>query len=229
MKNNQETYLQIIRENSLFKDVDNSQLLKLTNDSSFEYWVKRTCILDSKITKKYFFIIISGRIKVYYYNDASDRKLTLFLLTKHDVFDIYNLFQFQTHNVFYETLDDVLVMRTPISAIKEWMLINPIFNTKILHYTIEQMKTLEDYLISTNLDTTTTRLARLLLNNSNNSINNSKLIDGLPHKELAQLIGTTRAVLNRHLQKFKDDGIIDIQNRTIKIINLDLLIGQLNK
>jgi hypothetical protein len=43
------------------------------------------------------------------------------------------------------------------------------------------------------------------------------------HYELAALIGTTRESVTRTLSKFKSDGIIQIKERNITILNNELL------
>ena len=46
-----------------------------------------------------------------------------------------------------------------------------------------------------------------------------ELINELTHLELAAMIGTTRAVLNRHLQEFKEQGVIETGKRQIRVLN----------
>ncbi|TNJ46413.1 Crp/Fnr family transcriptional regulator [Tamlana fucoidanivorans] len=215
-----ENSLFLLQKNALFREASGDQITLLLRDSEFKIFKKRTCFVNSKLITNFFYVIFDGRIKVYFYDESKDRKITLFILTRHDVFNVYRLLDYKSFNIFYETLDDLSVMQTPISVFKTWVSKNPKFNAAILHYLILKMSTLEKYVTASCLDSTTTKLARVLLNNASS---NKSLIDGLPHKEIAQYIGTTRAVLNRHLQKFKDDGIIEIQNKTITIRNLELL------
>ncbi|SEQ95977.1 CRP/FNR family transcriptional regulator, anaerobic regulatory protein [Hyunsoonleella jejuensis] len=216
----QENVLLSLQNNPIFREFPDEQLSILLKDSALKTFNKRTCFISSNLISHYFYVIIEGRMKVYFYDESKDRKITLFILTKHDVFNVYNLFDYTSYNVFYETLDDVTVIQTPINRFKKWMDDNPRFSSGILHYLISKMKALETYVTASCLDCTSTKLARLLLKNAEI---NSSLIDGLPHKEIAQYMGTTRAVLNRHLQKFKNNGIIEIHNKTIRIVNLELL------
>ncbi|WP_194768683.1 Crp/Fnr family transcriptional regulator [Tamlana sp. I1] len=215
-----------LKTNPLFKDVPESALIQLLGHAIIETWPKRLCFLGSAKTIHQFYIITSGRIKVYFYNAEKDRKITLFIITKHDVFDLYHLFNWDHHDVFYETLDDIQVLSIPLPYLKQWMLNHISFYKNALQYIMLKMKTLENYVTSSNLDTTATRLAKLLLQHTNETSQKIEIINGLPHKELAQLIGTTRAVLNRNIQQFKEDGIIDIKNKHIKITNMNLLVNK---
>lgn len=216
-----------LKENPLFRSIDDVSSSDLILDASLKTWPKKTCFIDSHVTHHKFHILISGRLKVYYFDDTKDRKITLYLLTKHDVFDIYNLFHLSSHKVYYETLDTTEVLSIPIDKLKHWMHKNPSFYMGLLQYMIIKMKFLEEFVASSNLDDTSTKLARLLLNYTNETSKKIELINDLSHKELAQLIGTTRAVLNRNIQKFKEDGILNISNRQIEIKNMELLMDKI--
>lgn len=74
-----------------------------------------------------------------------------------------------------------------------------------------------------------TRLLKLLVDNVDKNSNQLKLINDLPNKELAHLIGSTRAVVNRHLQKLKKSGSISLQRNQIKIRDISLLLKELQK
>ncbi|MDO7172599.1 Crp/Fnr family transcriptional regulator [Mariniflexile sp. AS56] len=223
-ENHEEYCLSKLSENPLFKNVDLKHLIK---DFSFKNWPKKTCFLDTDKTSYKFHFIISGRLKVYHFNHNKDRKITLFLLAKHDVFDVYTIFNLPQRTVYYETLDTTEVISIPIETLKKWMQVNPSFYISLLQYIIVKMTFLETFVASSNLDDTSTRLARLLLDYTNESSKKIELINDLPHKELAQLIGTTRAVLNRTIQQFKEAGILKIENKQLEIINMSLLLDKL--
>ncbi|AUS07019.1 Crp/Fnr family transcriptional regulator [Pseudotamlana carrageenivorans] len=218
-----------LKANPLFNDVSDNGLNLLLEHAVLENWPKRFCFLGSTKTLRYFYIIRSGRLKVYFYNPEKDRKITLFIITKHDVFDLYHLLNWNHHDVNYEALDDLQIYALPLPFLQEWMRDHVAFYKNALQYIIIKMKSLESSVTSSNLDTTATRLAKLLLQHTNETTQKIEIINGLPHKELAQLIGTTRAVLNRNIQQFKEDGIIEIKNKQIEITNMNLLINKAKK
>ncbi|MBD0822478.1 Crp/Fnr family transcriptional regulator [Aestuariibaculum marinum] len=227
-KENKDYIIPILKENSLFNEISDEQLHAYTKISTVKQWPKNTCLLDGDGTQYNFYIIISGKLKLYYYNKSKDRKITLFLLVKHDAFDVSRLLNFSQHKVYYETLTNAKILVTNSLLLKRWMADNPEFYKSLLHYTLYKLNDLEAYVSSTSIDDTSTKLAKLLINNINHSSNQIENINNLPHKELAQLIGTTRAVLNRQIQIFKKEGIIDIKNKTIEIKNMNLLLDKLN-
>ena len=75
---------------------------------------------------------------------------------------------------------------------------------------------------------TTSRLLKLISKNINpKNLNKLKLLYDLPHEEIASLIGTVRKVLNRHIQKLKNDGIIDVKHKNIEIKDTQKLLDNL--
>ncbi|MCR8667913.1 Crp/Fnr family transcriptional regulator [Aestuariibaculum sp. M13] len=226
-KENKDYIIPILKENPLFKEISDEELCAFLKISSVKKWPKNTCLFDGDSTLYNFYIIISGKLKLYYYNKAKDRKITLFLLVKNDAFDVSRLLNFSQHKVYYETLTSANILTTNSLLLKRWMMDNPEFYKSLLHYTLIKLKDLEEYVTSSSIDDTSTKLAKLLINNVNYSSNQIEKINDLPHKELAQLIGTTRAVLNRQIQVFKKEGIIDIRNKNIEIKNMDLLLDKL--
>ncbi|WP_083425940.1 Crp/Fnr family transcriptional regulator [Zhouia amylolytica] len=217
-------YLDSLRENPLLNTVSDSELNNLLQLGSAEEWPKKTCIIDCKRALYKFHIIISGRLKIYKTNGSNNRHLTLFMLRKGDMFDVLSLLDNQEHHVYYETLDELKVLCIPIVNMKTWIDKNPGFTQNLLTYLTKQIRTLENYVIDVSLEDTSTRLAKLLLNHSNKKSNTIDGISDLSHDELAGMIGTTRAVVNRQLQHLREEGIIDITRKHITINNIEALI-----
>ena len=57
---------------------------------------------------------------------------------------------------------------------------------------------------------------------------NSEFEIPFTRQEFADLIGISRESATRVLTKFKEDGILDLNGRSLKIVNLELL-GQISK
>lgn len=224
-----ENYIDLLRENILFKDLEEEKLPGFLTAFQEEIWPKNTCNITKTPTLYKFYIIAKGRVKIYRIDTESAREFTLFLLKKNDVFDIICLLENCEHRVFYETLDEVTLLSVPIKTMREWIVKFPQINKSLLPYMGKQIRILEEYTSNVVLADISSRLAKLILTNINKESNKLELINDLSNDELANLIGSTRAVVNRHLQQFKKDGILKISRKKVEIKNLELLLKQAEK
>ena len=166
---------------------------------------------------------------MYNVDEFSEKEHTLFLLKKSDVFDLFCLFDGSKHRVYYECLDNIKVLAIPMDKLRDWLNKNPHQYQHFLSYAGKMMRTLESnvsQLIFTNIST---RLLKLLLENINSKSKKLEVINDLPNKEIANLIGSTRAVVNRHLQLLKQSGSIDVARNQLEIKDISLLLKELEK
>lgn len=219
-------YIQLFKQNLLFKDLEESTIVEILKEFREDVWPKHTCKLPKGHTMYRFYIIVSGRVKIYQTDQSSGRELTLFLLAKNDVFDLICLLENCEHNVYYETLDKVKLLSIPLATMKTLIEKYPAINKNLLPYLGRQIRILEEYASNITLADISSRLAKLILKHINNNSRELELINDLPNDELANLIGSTRAVVNRHLQQFKNDGILKIGRKKVEIKNIELLIKQ---
>lgn len=219
-------YREILDNCQLLKELDKERSQSFLSLFKEEKWPKNTCILSSDKLEYRFYIILSGRVKMYQIN-PSGKELTLFLLTKSDVFDIFCLLDGMEHDAFYECLDDVKVLAAPMDKLRQWFQKHPEFYRNLLPYAGKQLRLLETSVSSMTFTDISTRLLLLLVKNVNNTSKNLELINDLPNKEIANLIGSTRAVVNRHLQKLKKNGSIKLSRNKMEIQDLALLLREL--
>jgi len=175
----------------------------------------------------YFYIILSGRIKIFQLNLNSAREQTIFLLSHGDMFDTVSLLDGKVHEVMNEGLADGELLRLPIEKVRMWIRDEPEFNKIFFPYLAKQMRWVEELATDLSLHTTSERLTRLILKNIDSPAEDSLLHD-LSHTEIANLIGTVRHVVDRSLKMLKDESIIDIKRKKISIKNLHSLQEKLN-
>lgn len=217
-----------LKNNKLFNSLPDLAIEELLSVAQYKTWRKKTCYLDTTNTSSTFYIIISGCLKSYGINRKNNRELTLYLLSSNDVFNISMLVNGIQNNLYYEVMEESEILYIPIENMRSWMIKYPDFYKPLLSYHVEKLLTLENSLIDISLEDTPIRLAKLLLSYNNSDSNKIEFIENFSHNDLANLLGTTRPVLNRHLQDLKNAGIINITRKHIELINLDLLLKRLN-
>ena len=217
-------YSPALRKNILLKNLGEEQIYQFLENMEEEIWPKHTCSIEKTRYQEKFHFVISGRLKIYKMDEKSGREFSLFILKKGDAFDILCLLDGGKHEVFYAALDRAVLLSIPMSLMKQWLKEHPEVNKNMLPYLSQRMRVLEEYASNVTLIDISTRLAKLILSNVNKESQQLELINDLSNEELANLIGCTRAVVNRHLQEFKHEGILDLGRQKLEIKNIELLL-----
>ena len=220
---NTSKYEKVLKNCHLLKDLDKESYNELLSLFHEEKWTKNTCILNQEKLNNNFYIILLGRVKIYQIDKLSGREITLFLLTRSDIFDLFCLLDGCEHQVFYECLDSVKVLSVPMVDLRKWLNKNPQHYQNLLPYVGKQSRQLENYVSEIAFIDIPTRLIKLLIRNIKKDSDKLELINDLPNKEIANLIGSTRAVVNRHLQNLRKSGAIEISRNHVGIKNINLL------
>lgn len=223
-----EKYKEVLNKTFLLKELEKEGCYKLLSRFREEQWPKNTCILNSERFKFHFFIIISGRVKMYQLQESTRKEITLFLLSKNDVFDLFCFLDGYEHEIYYECLDKVKVLAISMENFRDWFKNHPEHYEYILPYVGKQMRMLENFVSDMTFTDISTRLIKLLLRNTGGN-SNLELINDLSNKEIACLIGSTGAVVNRHLQKLKRNGSIKTSRSSLEIKDLNILLHLLEE
>jgi len=173
---------------------------------------------------------ISGRVKVSQINPNTAKEYIIFLLAPGDIFDVISLMEKQEHGVIFEAIEDVKTLRVDADDAREWLNEHPEFNKNFLPYLGKRMRALTENASDLALYDTTTRLSKLILRNidtdklSGSKEHTVKLINDLSHETIAKMIGSVRAVVNRSIQKLKNDKVIETTRKEKRVKNLKELV-----
>ncbi|MBU1666863.1 Crp/Fnr family transcriptional regulator [bacterium] len=223
--------LHVMRNSLLFKDVE-EDFLKETL-SWFELIpITKGTIIDSEETLEWMYMPIVGRVKISQINPQTGKEYIIFLLAPGDIFDIVALMEKREHAVVLEALEDVMALRVRADAAREWLDEHPEFNKNFLPYLGKRMRYLEESAADLALHDTITRLSKLILRNvddesslkSKKNAHSVSLINDLSHDNIAKMIGSVRAVVNRSIQVLKSDKIIETSRKEKSVKNLKELI-----
>ncbi|WP_231367605.1 Crp/Fnr family transcriptional regulator [Gillisia sp. JM1] len=124
------------------------------------------------------------------------------------------------HAVYYECSDKAKLISAPTEDLRKWLDENPENYKQILPYAGRHLRLLENFVSDITFADISTRLLNLLPRNIIEESQNLKLNNDLPDKEITNLIGSTRALVNRHLQELKENGSIKIFRKKMEIKDL---------
>ncbi|HET8855025.1 MAG TPA: Crp/Fnr family transcriptional regulator [Salinimicrobium sp.] len=227
-EDNRWNYIEALKTSFLFRDLDSDILEVISDNFKLEKLDRNSSINSTRKLQNYFYFIISGKVKAYTIDRGSGREYTLAILAKDDVFDLLCLLEDCEHNTYFEALANTVLLFAPMSRMRGWIGEYPVINRNLFPYLGKRLREMEQYATSMRLSIPT-RLAWLILYHINGQSQKLELINDLSNEELAGLVGTSRAVVNRHLQNFKSDGTLYIGRKKIEIKNLQLLLKRIEK
>ena len=173
-------------------------------------FTKKDNPFDVDSTIEWFYIIVSGKVKVYDINFNTNREQTLYLLVQGDMYDVVPLLDNREHNLATEILEPGRTLRFPISKVREWMTLYPKFEQLIYRYVAKQMRQIEELSLDLSLLETKDRLLKLLIKNYESIHSRGiDILDKLSNAEIASLIGTVRHIIDRHLKNLRNEGLIE--------------------
>lgn len=194
-------------------------------------FTKRDNPFDADLVMDWFYIIQSGKVKVFDINFKTNREQTLYLLSRGDMYDVVPLLDKEEHNLATEVLEAGSAIRFPLYKVREWIRDFPKFELLIFQYVAKQMRQVEELALDLSLLETKERLLKLLLHNFESIENRGvNLLSKLSHAEIASLIGTVRHIIDRHLKSLKSEGVLESgKGKKVEISNLAKLLKLLDE
>ena len=212
----------------ILKEVEKSPFVSKTQKKI--YLKKGEDPLNNIDTKNYFYFVISGKLKIYQIDFKTSRELTLYMLSRGDMFDVVSLLDANPNQYISEVLEDTELIRLPLEEVQEMILQDNAFRQLFYSYLAGKLKSMENLAVSLSFYDVYQRVLQLFTNFTYMKDNKPtlKIIDNLNHEEIASMVGTVRKVVNRSLQRLKKDGVIELSRKNIQIKNFQKLLEKLN-
>lgn len=121
-------YFNALKQNKLLTGLSEKDILLSLDYLEEEILPRNTCSIGRLRTSTTFYFIIEGRLKAYQIEKNSGREFTFFILKNGDVFDILCLLDGCEHDIYYESLDRVILLKTPLEQMQAWVKEKPDLN-----------------------------------------------------------------------------------------------------
>jgi len=234
MKLEKENILTTLSQSILFKDIEKYKIEQLIENSQKDFFKKGEIISEEEL-KNFIFIPLKGCVKSYQVNPNNGKAYTIFLFYKGDVFDIVTFidqYKQSKHEVIFEVVKDVEFLKISHNILNKWIENEPQFNKNILFLLSHMLLSIEQNASDLALYDTFTRLSKLLVRHICHKSFSSdlktkiklKYINTLSHEEIADIIGTAREVVSRHIKVLKDKKILETNKKKYHILNLEALL-----
>lgn len=210
----------------LFREFEDSELGDIAKIVLTERLTKHQLVVREGDPGDTFYILLHGSVAVVH--GAGDGKETILSILKEgDFFGEMTILDSSLRSASIRTLTDVEVGVIRRDDFLELLGKNPIIGRSLVIELSERLRNANALLATLASQDIRSRMASLLLNLSDNF--GEKVESGLrislrlTNQELANMIGTTRETVNRTLNKFWDEHLIDMRTSHIIVTDADAL------
>lgn len=172
-----------------------------------------------------FYVIISGQVKIYVSDDENpDREVILKTLKAGDFFGELPMFDQAPRNASVAAMENCYLQVLSYNAFQRSLEGSPDIARRVMATLAYRVRDADRKIGRLALMDITTRLSRTLMELA--IVSNGRRVVGAPitQKDLASMVGASREMVNRTLKDFQDSGYIDIQRRSITILDERLSI-----
>ena len=221
----------LVKQANLFADLPPDLIEDFQQEFQLNEWHKGDYINSNILTQR-FFVMIDGSLEIKQSNPETGRETTLDMLYAGDCFDLMVLLDEQPHDVIISPLTTVKLLSVKLSTMQHWLWTYPEFNQQFMPYLAKKMREKEQLASSLILHDVPTRLSRIILEHINKikfytgtkeEEHQHHLVNGLNDETLARMAGSVRQVVNKQLQLWKKEDILDKKRNQLTIKDLEAL------
>ena len=216
----------ILRNIPLFREFEDSQLQLIAQTAVVRTYHKHEFVVREGDPGGTFYIILDGSVAVT--RIASDgRETILSILKVSDFFGEMSLFDSSLRSASIKTLTDVTVGIIEEAQFLEMLDNSPKIGRYLVTALSQRLRAANQLIAATTSQDIRARLASLLLNLTQSFgekvENGTKITLRLTNQEMANMIGTTRETVNRTLNRFWDERLIDMRTSHVVVVEPDKL------
>jgi CRP/FNR family transcriptional regulator len=204
-----------------------SEELELVCQSSFEkYYQKGEIIFFENDDYGGLYLLVSGRVKLSMLSPDGKEKV-LNILQEGDIMGEVSFFDLDPHPITAEAMENARIVIIPREKLEDIITKKPTLALKIIESLAKKTRLLTSQVRELVFHDAAGRMASLLSRFAEDfgvEINGGKMIDIiLTHKEIANLIGSSRVTVTKIINNFIDDGVIKMHKRKIVIVDEEKL------
>jgi CRP/FNR family cyclic AMP-dependent transcriptional regulator len=217
-----------IRRVPLFRDFADDEAAAVAATVTDRHYGKHQFIVREGDPGDTFFILVKGSVSVC--RIAPDgRETILSILKEGDFFGEMSMFDSSLRSASIKTLTEVEVGAIRQTDFLTLLDRNPRIGRSLVIALSERLRAANALIAATTSQDIRARLASLLLNLGDQFgervDNGTRITLRLTNQEMANMIGTTRETVNRTLNRFWDDKLVDMRTAHVVIVEPDRLRG----
>jgi len=211
----------IAKDHPVFKDLTPEQLDNVNYDKACNIYKRGMVVFQEGHRINGFYCVFSGILKLY--KTGIDGKEQIIRFAKNaDIIGYRSILSNELACTTAKVIEDATICYIPGDQLFKLVNENSAFAMKLMQLTCMELGEANNYITDIAQKTVRERLAEilLLLKDRFEMDENQVLQISLTREELANIVGTATESVIRLLSEFKQDRLIELQGRKIKILNL---------
>jgi CRP/FNR family transcriptional regulator, polysaccharide utilization system transcription regulator len=206
---------------NFFQSLTVDELKSLNSEKTCTTYKKGSIIYQEGNKLTGFYSIIQGIVKIYKTGFDGKEQIIRFA-KKGEIIAYRSLLSQESACTTAKTIEESVLCHIPYGTLLRLIQNNPKFSLAMLRIVCAELKNANEYITDIAQKTVRERLAEiLLLLKDNFALDSEKTLQiSLTREELANTVGTATESIIRLLSEFKQDKLIDLDGRKIRIINL---------
>lgn len=204
--------------------LDKEILSRFKSQSTSLILNKGDFVFQASTHKKYFYILLSGRVKLCRVSSAG-REVTQWFCFPGEIFGLAELPRSNHQTIYAQCCEKSEILAIPLSQFNNFIKHSPENAIKIIEQLSVRLKIVGESLLNFTSDDVKTRLIKLLTRLNMRfgiSHENGILISvTLTHKEMSDMIGACRQSVTTALGELKTDGYIELINSNLFIPSIE--------
>lgn len=210
----------LVRSNSIFRHLTPEELEKVTFDKSTEHFKRGSIIYREGSRINGCYCIQQGIIKVFKTGIDGKEQIIRFARAG-DIIGFRSVLSNELACTTAEVLDDANLCYIPAETLVYLFKHNGNFSMELMQLTCKELGEANAYITDIAQKTVRERLAEILIHLKNDfGLDESNILQiSLTREELANIVGTATESVIRLLSEFKQDQLIELNGRKIRILD----------
>lgn len=204
----------------LFRHLTPTQVGSIGAHAAFKAVEKGQVILHEGEVADSFYVIISGQVKVYLTDENDpEREVILKTLKEGDFFGEIPMFDQEPRSASVAAMENCHLQILSYRAFQRALEASPDISRRVMEALATRVRDADRKIGRLALMDISSRVSRTLTELA--IISNGRRVVGSPftQKDLASMVGASREMVNRTLKDLQDGGYIDVQRKSITILD----------
>jgi len=212
----------LIPDNGIFNYLTMDEKVRLSAGVTLMTFERQDILFKQNMPSDHVVYILSGLIKVYS-GGRGDRVVCIRLAGPGNFAALSSAYGSNVYRNSAAAIEKTVALMIRKETLREILKNNGMFSISLISLMGKEILDISNKLVTFSMKQLPGRVADLIRYFSEEVFKSNEFTVSLTRQEMAELIGTTKESLIRTLNEFKNDKIIDLDGKNIRILSKDLI------